>query len=114
MKKLYIAFIFFSSIIVAKAQSNLNLYNFRNVGQSNLINPGIRPQANVTVGLMGTYNSAQLPEITLSDIFNKDQNADSTIKKITRDPNLSFNSMGISTVLTPFSLVLLSRKIISV
>lgn len=83
------------------AQTNLNLYNFRNVGQSNLMNPGIRPQANFTFGLPSFYVSVQSPEMTLADLFNKNENPDSTFKRIVRDPNLSFNNMGISTVIDP-------------
>ena len=80
------------------AQTNLNLYNFRNVGQSNLMNPGIRPQANFTFGLPAAYVSVQSPEMTLADLFNITENPDSTFKRIVRDPNLSFNNMGVSVV----------------
>jgi outer membrane protein OmpA-like peptidoglycan-associated protein len=83
------------------AQTNLNLYNFRNVGQSNLMNPGIRPLANFTYGLPSVYASAQTPEMTLANLFNKNENPDSTFKRIVRDPNLSFKNMGISTVIDP-------------
>lgn len=103
MKKLHIIiylFIIFSSIS-ANAQTNLNLYNFRNVGQSNLMNPGIRPQANFTFGMLGAYYSAQTPEMTLANLFNINESPDSTFKRIVRDPNLSFNNMGISTVFDP-------------
>ncbi len=101
MKKLYISLLLLSFISIVKSQTNLNLYNFRNVGQSNLINPGIRPQANVTVGIPGIYFSAKSPNMTINDIFNKGENPDSTIKRIVRDDNLSFNNTGISFVFDP-------------
>lgn len=101
MKKLYISLLLLSFISIVKSQTNLNLYNFRNVGQSNLINPGIRPQANVTVGIPGIYFSAQSPNMTINDIFNKGENPDSTIKRIVRDDNLSFYNTGISFVFDP-------------
>ncbi len=83
------------------AQTNLNLYNFRNVGQSNLLNPSIRPLANFTFGLPSAYVSGQMPEMTLANFFNKEENADSTFRRIVKDPNLSFNNLGISTVIDP-------------
>jgi outer membrane protein OmpA-like peptidoglycan-associated protein len=91
-------FLFFNN---TKAQTNLNLYNFRNVGQSNLLNPGIRPLSNFTFGLPSLYVSGQMPEMTLANLFNKEENADSTFRRIVRDPNLSFNNIGISTVIDP-------------
>ena len=100
-KLLYIfisVFLFFNS---TKAQTNLNLYNFRNVGQGNLLNPGISPIANFTFGLPSLYVSGQMPEMTLANLFNKEENADSTFRRIVRDPNLSFNNIGISTVIDP-------------
>lgn len=84
-----------------KAQTNLNLYNFRNVSQSNLMNPGIRPQANFTFGMPSIYLSLQTPEITLADLFNKNENPDSTFRRIVKDPNLSFNNMGFSSSFDP-------------
>jgi hypothetical protein len=93
-KLLYIfisVFLFFNS---TKAQTNLNLYNFRNVGQGNLLNPGIRPIANFTFGLPSLYVSGQMPEMTLANLFNKEENADSTFRRIVRDPNLSFNNIN--------------------
>lgn len=96
-----IVFQLFILSVVVNAQTNLNLYNFRNVGQSNLLNPGIRPQANFTLGLMGSYLSVQTPEITMADIFNKNENPDSTFKRIVRDNNLSFNNMGLSATFDP-------------
>jgi len=101
MKKIYIVYCILSLIVAEKikAQTNLNLYNFRNVSQSNLMNPGIRPQANFTFGMPSVYLSLQTPEITLADIFNKNENPDSTFKRIVRDPNLSFNNMGISSTI---------------
>lgn len=102
MKKIVILF---SVLIILiqnnKAQTNLNLYNFRNVAQSNLMNPGIRPQANVSVGLFGSYFNLQTPNITLAEIFNKNENPDSTFKRIVRDPNLSFKNMGLSNTFDP-------------
>lgn len=103
MKK-NIIFITISILILSNkisAQTNLNLYNFRNVGQSNLLNPGIRPQANFTFGLPSAYLSAQTPEMTLANLFNNTENPDSTFKRIVRDPSLSFNNMGIFTVMDP-------------
>jgi outer membrane protein OmpA-like peptidoglycan-associated protein len=100
MKKiLYILLLILSMRI--NAQTNLNLYNFRNVSQSNLMNPGIRPLSNFTFGLPSFYISAQTPEITLAELFNKNENIDSTFKRITRDPNLSFNNIGISPLIDP-------------
>ena len=100
-KLLYIFIPLFLFFAKTKAQTNLNLYNFRNVGQSNLLNPGIRPLANFTFGMPSTYLNGQMPEMTLANFFNKEENADSTFRRIVRDPNLSFNNMGISTVLDP-------------
>ncbi|MCX6186292.1 MAG: hypothetical protein NTU43_04735, partial [Bacteroidetes bacterium] len=77
MKKIYLAILILSVSVIGNAQTNLNLYNFRNVAQSNLMNPGIRPQANFTLGFPSIYFSAQSPNMTLNDIFNKDENPDS-------------------------------------
>lgn len=90
------AFLLFTK---TKAQTNLNLYNFRNVGQSNLLNPGIRPLANFTFGMPSANINGQMPEMTLANFFNKTENPDSTFKRIMRDPNLSFKNMGISNVI---------------
>ena len=90
------AFLLFTK---TKAQTNLNLYNFRNVGQSTLLNPGIRPLANFTFGMPSAYINGQMPEMTLANFFNKEENPDSTFKRIVRDPNLSFKNMGISNVI---------------
>jgi len=102
MKKIVVLFALIILFIQnSKAQINLNLYNFRNVVQSNLMNPGIRPQANVSVGFVGNYFNLQTPNITLADIFNNQENPDSTFKRIVRDPNLSFKNMGLSTTFDP-------------
>jgi outer membrane protein OmpA-like peptidoglycan-associated protein len=98
MKKIYLSILIVIVALNSKSQTNLNLYNFKNVGQSNLMNPGIRPQANFTFGLPSLYVSAQTPEITLADIFNKTENADSTFRRIVTDPSISFKNMGVSTV----------------
>jgi outer membrane protein OmpA-like peptidoglycan-associated protein len=100
-KLLYILISVFSFLNITEAQTNLNLYNFRNVGQSNIMNPGIRPLSNFTFGLPSFYVSGQMPEMTLANLFNKEENPDSTFRRIVRDPNLSFNNMGISTVIDP-------------
>jgi hypothetical protein len=100
-KLLYILIPLYLFFNKTNAQTNLNLYNFKNVGQSNLLNPGIRPLANFTFGMPSTYLNGQMPEMTLANFFNKEENADSTFRRIVRDPNLSFNNMGISTVLDP-------------
>ena len=110
MKKIYLAILILSVSVIGNAQTNLNLYNFRNVAQSNLMNPGIRPQANFTLGFPSIYFSAQSPNMTLNDIFNKDENPDNTIKRIVRDDNFSFNNTGISTVLDPIFIGLAIKK----
>ncbi len=102
--KNYFLYIFIPLLLIItkiKAQTNLNLYNFRNVGQSNLMNPGIRPIANFTFGMPSVYISGQTPEMTLANLFNKNENPDSTFKRIVKDPQLSFNNMGISTAIDP-------------
>ncbi len=101
MKKLYVLSLLIFITGQIKAQTNLNLYNFRNVGESNLLNPAIRPQANVVIGLCGTYISAQSPQITLADLFNINETPDNTFKRIVADRNLSFNNMGISSSFDP-------------
>lgn len=105
MKKIiiYITISIFVFVLSNKisAQTNLNLYNFRNVGQSNLLNPGIRPISNFTFGMPSAYVSGQMPEMTLANLFNKTENPDNTFKRIVRDPKLSFNNIGISTSIDP-------------
>lgn len=98
MKKFYITIVIALITFSLNAQTNLNLYNFKNVGQSNLMNPGIRPQANFTFGFPSLYLSLQTPEITLADIFNINENPDSTFRRIIRDPNISFKNIGVSQV----------------
>jgi outer membrane protein OmpA-like peptidoglycan-associated protein len=103
MKKIiiYITISIFVLSNKISAQTNLNLYNFRNVGQSNLLNPGIRPISNFTFGMPSAYVSGQMPEMTLANLFNKTENPDSTFRRIVRDPKLSFNNIGISTSIDP-------------
>lgn len=78
-KNIYTLCLMMFVFTLVKAQPNLNLYNFRNAVQSTHVNPGLRPQANLTLGLPGFYLNAENPGFTLNDFFKKGISGDSSI-----------------------------------
>lgn len=91
------------------AQFNINSYNFTNSIQSNLLNPSIFPSSKATINIPGFYASTFTPKFNLNDIFNKNEDPDSTIRKIIRDPNISFKDISIKSTID-FLLIGFSSK----
>lgn len=78
----------------AQAQTNQNLYNFRNVAQSNYLNPGIRPQANITFGLPSVYTHFNAPNIGLRDFFIKGESPDTSVNNFLRNGDRNLNDIN--------------------
>ena len=101
MKKLVsIALFFFGISKIIMAQNKQVLYEFDQIPQTLLLNPGSKVNYKFTVGnplLSGIYFRAGLTEITVSDFFKKD-GVDANIKfrnalnRITVDDYIQFNS----------------------
>ena len=86
------------------SQSNINLYNYKNTFQSNLLNPAIAPDFKMSFNFGDIYLSAYTPYITLKDIFTPNispNNTDSFFRNFVKDPNLSFNNLAIQTKINP-------------
>src|SRR5947207_2410344 len=95
VKKLYAVFFGLMTWAVSYAQPNLTLYNFQNVAQSTMLNPGIRPQAGFTLGFPAIYTGLQIPGITTYDILGKNIPADSVLPFILKNPSKNFKDIQI-------------------
>ena len=107
-------FLFLICLIVrhqyADAQLNINSYNFPNSIQSNLLNPSFFPSSKASLNILGLYSASYTPKINLNDIFNKKEDPDSTIRKIIRDPNISFKDIDIKSTVDIFLIGFSSKK----
>lgn len=96
MKKFLYTLIAIIYVQVVTAQTNQNLYNFRNVAQSNYLNPGIRPQANVTYGFPATYLHFNAPNVGLKDFFLKSESPDTSVNIFLRNGDRNLNDINFS------------------
>jgi len=97
---LYIILAFFclsNFKVWAQPEPNLNLYNFKNVGQSMLTNPGIIQQSNFTLSLTPSiYLNYDNPGFTVLDIFKKGESADTAIQNILSNPDKNFRNINLN------------------
>lgn len=97
MKKIIYTIALFCLVLTqtSNAQNDFNFYNFKNVGQTVNLNPGIMPQSNFTLGF-GTYLSYENKGLTPADIFGAKTPADSLIPFILHNPNKNLDNIYLN------------------